>query len=39
MDDSEQAGLLERLSTVQQNQVSYSDFIELFPVNNYRQII
>jgi len=29
MDDTEQAGLLEKLSTIQQNQVSYSDNILL----------
>jgi hypothetical protein len=31
MDNSEQAGLLGRLSIVQQNQVSYSDILLLFP--------
>jgi hypothetical protein len=29
MDDTEQAGLLEKLSTIQQNQVSYLDNILL----------
>jgi hypothetical protein len=33
MDDSERSGLFEKLSSVQQNQVSYSDILLLFPFN------